>query len=545
MSYFISARKPKKDFFDQLKQCWVRAVRDVKGSQACHAVHIYADMLTALEQTNRDTCQFYEFLSAIGRRFEHRAQAVPVVLTDVAQRLNLNLKKLQEKNINAWVHAGLPAPRSLWQRLGGAAIGCMLGLTTGVVVAAVSAYYSDKANNIASINIGKLQKPTSSILKAILVGMVLGVFYGAFKGIVLGERHGIKDGLKIPLLIANEFKLEAELNELVYQASLIAEHVDDANFMPSHISVLSDVVADFPVGMQRGTTPCDEDHCLVEAALQLNISALEQFDVIDKTAVSVSSIRGNILFAVAAADKVDAQFPPFYVGMPVSPRFSMRQYEMFIRALMLKAPGLFRARDSFFKQSALSFAIGFDNAHAALAFLHADVRGELINHHDALTGATPLILAIQRGNQLIIEGIIKQAEHLGKLSHILNARDRNGLTPLHWACVMRLNAVIALLLTKKANKNIRTREIVYRYPKQQQEVGVGNISAGEYYTMTREQLMNDIAIDRPLQLHFNNKQDPFFYDQRDAKQVDPMLVTQLAATTKKLTHQSSDFVLIR
>lgn len=57
---------------------------------------------------------------------------------------------------------------------------------------------------------------------------------------------------------------------------------------------------------------------------------------------------------------------------------------------------------------------------------------------------TPLILALKRGNCSSAKALIKAGADL-------NCQDFRGFTPLHWACILRLNEIIELLLENGAN----------------------------------------------------------------------------------------------
>lgn len=109
--------------------------------------------------------------------------------------------------------------------------------------------------------------------------------------------------------------------------------------------------------------------------------------------------------------------------------------------------------DSFFGQSPLCAAIGFDQTNIAKALLNPGNAKINLNQtsNEAWGKTTALILAIQRGNKEIIELLIKKGADV-------NQADKNGLTPLHWSCVMLQQDMMQLLLQNGANKEARTKQ---------------------------------------------------------------------------------------
>ncbi len=90
-----------------------------------------------------------------------------------------------------------------------------------------------------------------------------------------------------------------------------------------------------------------------------------------------------------------------------------------------------------------------DQTDLAKKLIGLDLEKKSLNISTAcyMANNTPLVLALKRGNREIAKALITAGANV-------NGQGFRGFTPLHWACILRLNDIIDLLLTKGANAQI-------------------------------------------------------------------------------------------
>lgn len=160
--------------------------------------------------------------------------------------------------------------------------------------------------------------------------------------------------------------------------------------------------------------------------------------------------------------------PLLYLNSPLIQCYSVSKYVEKINKILDAQPDhthfdLLSATDTFFHQISLSSAIGLDNSNAALAFiqvietattLSSEQKKRLLNHRSQNTStgwskeiysATPLLLAIQRGNKKVVDALLNSA------FIDVNQPDLKNLTPLDWAFIMADASLCQKLLQKGAD----------------------------------------------------------------------------------------------
>lgn len=106
--------------------------------------------------------------------------------------------------------------------------------------------------------------------------------------------------------------------------------------------------------------------------------------------------------------------------------------------------------DDGYKNTKLHEAI-INNAYdQAISLIAKDKKGLLANVR--ALGNTPLMLALKKGNANIAKQLLLNYPNIDVMQP-----DNRGLTPLHWACMLRLDEIISLLLDKGANPHYRTK----------------------------------------------------------------------------------------
>jgi hypothetical protein len=119
--------------------------------------------------------------------------------------------------------------------------------------------------------------------------------------------------------------------------------------------------------------------------------------------------------------------------------YSVNEYKVLV-ALLLSLDINPNDVDSFFKQSSLCAAIGFDNIPFTLALLEftesVDVNQPC---SQSFCSSTPLLLSIQRGQAEVYAKLMERAD--------VNKPDKFGLTALHWAMIMGDDIALSLLLS--------------------------------------------------------------------------------------------------
>lgn len=167
------------------------------------------------------------------------------------------------------------------------------------------------------------------------------------------------------------------------------------------------------------------------------------------------------------------------------------------------------AEDSFFKQTPLCSAIGFDNVQGAKALLNYPEKKLDLNKpcQAGYGSSTPLILAIQRGHAEIVKLLVQKGADLNK-------PDKYGLTPLHWCAIMLDTESAKFLLDSgaKIEKSLKDKTpLDYLYP---------DLSNENYFDEINKQLETDATKGgsashrknpefRPVAAHFWNKTDHF------------------------------------
>ncbi len=102
-------------------------------------------------------------------------------------------------------------------------------------------------------------------------------------------------------------------------------------------------------------------------------------------------------------------------------------------------------------------AILANETEKALQLIREDIEAVLINAQSLQN--TPLLLALKRG-QIAIAAALLQHAHIN-----VHEKDVRGLTALHWACMLRLNNIIHLLLKRDADPHFETKAWVSGYGK--------------------------------------------------------------------------------
>lgn len=99
--------------------------------------------------------------------------------------------------------------------------------------------------------------------------------------------------------------------------------------------------------------------------------------------------------------------------------------------------------------NALHEAILANETEQALRLIREDVNAALINAQSLKN--TPLLLALKRGQIAIAAALLQHAQIN------VHEKDVRGLTALHWACMLRLNNIIHLLLKRDADPHFETK----------------------------------------------------------------------------------------
>lgn len=73
-------------------------------------------------------------------------------------------------------------------------------------------------------------------------------------------------------------------------------------------------------------------------------------------------------------------------------------------------------------------------------------------------GNTPLMLSLKKGAAAIAMALLQHPQT------DIHKKDDRGFSPLHWACMLRLDSVIILLLDRGADPNLKTLRWVNQYP---------------------------------------------------------------------------------
>jgi ankyrin repeat protein len=154
-------------------------------------------------------------------------------------------------------------------------------------------------------------------------------------------------------------------------------------------------------------------------------------------------IRGNFFHQLVFAGN-----PPLSGAIPINLTntdfvfiYPTEFFQIIIRTLLSLGLDV-NAKDSYFEQTPLCAAIGFDNEPLALALLHFNQQIDLNEPcKDSWCATTPLLMAIQRGNTKIAQKLIE-------LGADINKADKFGMTPLHWAVIMGDKQTLQLLLSK-------------------------------------------------------------------------------------------------
>ncbi len=104
--------------------------------------------------------------------------------------------------------------------------------------------------------------------------------------------------------------------------------------------------------------------------------------------------------------------------------------------------------DPVLSNTKLHTAIDLNQTTLALQYIKEDAKKELINA--ASLGNTPLLLALRKGNMRIAEELCAHPDVN------IFAKDGRGLTALHWACMLRQNKIIDMLLKRGADPHLET-----------------------------------------------------------------------------------------
>ena len=218
-------------------------------------------------------------------------------------------------------------------------------------------------------------------------------------------------------------------------------------------------------------------------------------------------IQGNLLqaycsFSYRAKENPFDTCPPYYLGNTVAHNATKEQCAQVIQ--FLSTHGVGHARDRLFNQFPLCTAIGFDNNPVALALIDDLEKNNPVLLNDATTGrfpCTPLLLAVQKGNQEIFDALLRT-----KKININLPDTEHGLTPLHWAVIMCLPQMIERLIQEGADTQAISKtgkrpldylNITIEQVRNQRENG-----AQKLYSTQEEAL-------KPVAVHFNNHIDIF------------------------------------
>lgn len=217
------------------------------------------------------------------------------------------------------------------------------------------------------------------------------------------------------------------------------------------------------------------------------------------------------LHTLATHDTAGLRTPaPYYLrpDAEIKQQFSVEQYQQYILKMIDQKADLTDVMSGI-GQTPLSTAIGFDNKNAALAFIKIDTKKSVINAKSSnRSGAvTPLILAIQKGNQAVAEALIENGADI-------SLQDRYGLTALHWACIMRLNGVIDRLLKSNANSSVLCNQ---------------GLLPSDYYQMESKRITENKGIYNQMSDHFI-KNVALFDAERALRPIDSGLLGRLSDT---------------
>ncbi|MCS5711965.1 ankyrin repeat domain-containing protein [Candidatus Berkiella aquae] len=221
-------------------------------------------------------------------------------------------------------------------------------------------------------------------------------------------------------------------------------------------------------------------------------------------------IKGNLLQAFCSSsyranENPFITLPPYYLGLKVQHKLSKQQCQSVLNFLM--TIGVKFNRDKLFKQLPLSTAIGFDNNPVALALIELAQKQNSYLLNDATQGrfpCTPLILAIQKGNNEIFDALLKT-----KKIDINKADSEHGLTPLHWAVIMCLPDMVERLINEGAKTDMLSKQgkrpiDFLKINRHEVEPPVHNGKKQLYATQNPSL--------KPIAIHFNNKINTFMIE---------------------------------
>lgn len=197
-----------------------------------------------------------------------------------------------------------------------------------------------------------------------------------------------------------------------------------------------------------------------------------------------SGIKGNV-FQYFALLELNLDIPKYSYDFYVS---------LFQQLLKFGADA--NAPDSFFKQSPLCSAIGFDHNTAAQALLHISHEAKLdidLPCSREWHAANPLLLAVQRGNHSMVELLLKNGANVNKANSC-------GLTSLHWAAINLDKKCIEILLRYKPDTQLKSLA-----DKTPHDYLYLNLSTDEYIKEIQEQLK-----ETSRQVLINGKQTTIF-----------------------------------
>ncbi len=94
-------------------------------------------------------------------------------------------------------------------------------------------------------------------------------------------------------------------------------------------------------------------------------------------------------------------------------------------------------------------AIDQNDTKSALTYIEEKDSVDIINVKSLVN--TPLLLALKKGNIPVVEALLKHPDI------DVHARDCRGLTALHWACMLRQDKIIEMLIAKGADPHAITK----------------------------------------------------------------------------------------
>lgn len=219
-------------------------------------------------------------------------------------------------------------------------------------------------------------------------------------------------------------------------------------------------------------------------------------------------IHGGIFheFAVREFQTVPQSMPLKLQQLEYKFVYSVNEYKALI-ALLLSLEINPNQVDSFFNQSPLCAAIGFDNIPYALALLEYSGLVDVDQPcSQSYSSNTPLLLSIQRGQTEVYTKLINSAD--------VNLPDKYGLTALHWAMIMADDLALSLLIAHPAIKLLPAYN--GKYP-----IDYTHISKESFsfcYNTNGHFLANQTAAPefRPIIAHFWNNSEAFL-EYREAR----------------------------